>query len=470
MSRTAREVVELYNIVVWNERNFALADELIGDSVVRYDVGYAHTPSAMSKPSIASRTPGACSTSSASTSTSSSPGRLRIRDNRVRVPDEAQGRYRDNDFDHGDLPGRRRAHHRGLELWPQARRLAVTDRVLDEVGYYLLAGAGGEGPATLMDEARRGEELGFGTAFISERWNVKEASSLVGAACAVTTRMQIATAATNHNTRHPLITGSWATTMHRLSGGRFTLGIGRGVAAMYAAFGVPSVTTAQMEDFAQVMRRLWNGEVIFNHDGPIGKYQVLFLDPDFKENIRLALVAFGPNTLALGGRAFDDVILHTYFTPDTLQRCVKTVKDAAEKADRDPDSVRVWSCFATVGDHLPEELRLKKTVARLATYLQGYGDLVVRTNNWDPTVLQRFREDSVVTSIPGGIDHKATPEQIEHIATLIPDEWLEPSATGSAQQCVDRVRKEFDYGADAVIMHGATPDELEPIIDAYRAS
>jgi probable F420-dependent oxidoreductase len=249
--------------------------------------------------------------------------------------------------------------------------LVVTERVLDEVGYYLLAGAGGEGPATLMDEARRGEELGFGTAFISERWNAKDASSLVGAACAVTNRMQIATAATNHNTRHPLITGSWATTMHRLSGGRFTLGIGRGVAAMYGAFGIPAVTTAQMEDFAQVMRRLWRGEVIFNHDGPIGKYQVLFLDPDFKENIRLALVAFGPNTLALGGRAFDDVILHTYFTPETLQRCVKTVKVSAEKAGRDPDSVRVWSCFATVGDHLPEELRLKKTVARLATYLQA---------------------------------------------------------------------------------------------------
>jgi probable F420-dependent oxidoreductase len=239
---------------------------------------------------------------------------------------------------------------------------------------------------------------------------------------------------------------------------------------MYAAFGIPPVTTAQMEDFAQVMRRLWNGEVIFNHDGPIGKYQVLFLDPDFKEDIRLAVVAFGPQTLALGGRAFDDVILHTYFTPETLQRCVKTVKDAAEKAGRDPDSVRVWSCFATVGDHLPEELRLKKTVARLATYLQGYGDLLVTTNNWDPAVLQRFREDAVVTSIPGGIDHKATAEQIAHIATLIPDEWLEPSATGSAAQCVDRIRKEFDYGADALIMHGATPDELAPVVAAYRGN
>jgi hypothetical protein len=94
---------------------------------------------------------------------------------------------------------------------------------------------------------------------------------------------------------------------------------------------------------------------------------------------------------------------------------------------------------------------------------------MVTTNDWDPAVLQRFREDSVVTSIPGGIGHKATPEQIEHIATLIPDEWLEPSATGPTQQCVDRVEKEFDYGADAVIMHGATPDELEPIVAAYRA-
>lgn len=341
-------------------------------------------------------------------------------------------------------------------------------RTLDELGFYLLAGAGGDGPATLMDEARHGETLGLGTAFISERWNIKESASLAGAACAVTTRMQVATAATNHNTRHPLITASWATTLHRLSAGRFTLGIGRGIAAVYAAFGVPGVTTAQMEDFARVMRRLWRGEVIVNHDGPIGSYPILVLDPDFDEDIRLALVAFGPRTLALGGRLFDDVILHTFFTPETLTRCVRMVKDSAERAGRDPDAVRVWSCLATVGDHLPEELRLKKTVARLATYLQGYGDLMVKTNDWDPAVLQRFRADPVVGSIGGGIDHKASADQIEHIATLIPDSWLDPAATGSPQRCVRRVRDEFGYGADAVILHGATPHELEPIVAEYR--
>ena len=43
MTRTAREVVELYNLVVWNERDFALADELLGDTVIRHEVGEAQT-------------------------------------------------------------------------------------------------------------------------------------------------------------------------------------------------------------------------------------------------------------------------------------------------------------------------------------------------------------------------------------------------------------------------------------------
>ena len=43
MTRSAREVVKLYNCVVWNERDFALADDLMGDSVIRHDVGEAHT-------------------------------------------------------------------------------------------------------------------------------------------------------------------------------------------------------------------------------------------------------------------------------------------------------------------------------------------------------------------------------------------------------------------------------------------
>ena len=41
--RTAREVVELYNLVVWNERDLELAGELLGENVVRHEVGRTHT-------------------------------------------------------------------------------------------------------------------------------------------------------------------------------------------------------------------------------------------------------------------------------------------------------------------------------------------------------------------------------------------------------------------------------------------
>ena len=43
VTRTAREVVELYNYRVWNERDTALAGELFGDSVVRHGVGGSRT-------------------------------------------------------------------------------------------------------------------------------------------------------------------------------------------------------------------------------------------------------------------------------------------------------------------------------------------------------------------------------------------------------------------------------------------
>jgi probable F420-dependent oxidoreductase len=257
-------------------------------------------------------------------------------------------------------------------------------------------------------------------------------------------------------------------TMHRLTEGRFALGLGRGIKPMFDAYGLPSIKTAEIEDFVGLMRRIWRGEIVAGHDGPAGKYPLLTMGPAYDEHIPMVLTAFGPNSLALGGRAFDAVVLHTFFTDETTARCVGAVKKAAEEAGRDPASVRVWSCFATIGDHLPEDLRLKKTVGRMATYLQAYGDLMVKTNGWDPSVLQRFREDSFVAGFRGALDTTATTEELEHVATLIPDAWLAPSATGTNERCVSQIQAQFDLGCDGVILHGASPAELEPIITTYR--
>jgi probable F420-dependent oxidoreductase len=348
--------------------------------------------------------------------------------------------------------------------------MTVTDaQPHPELGFYALAGQP-DSSRDLLEEVRDAEALGLGTGFISERYNLKEAATLCGAAGAVSERIKIQTATTNHNTRHPMVTAGIARTMQDLTGGRFVLGIGRGIPAMQDAFGMSRITTAQMEDFVGIMRRLFRGEAVLGHDGPAGSWPVLHLDRELDEHLPMGLVAFGPESLKLGGRCFDEVVLHTFFTDETTERAVRTVKEAAEQAGRDPGDVIVWSCFATIGDHLPEPLRLKKSVGRLATYLQGYGDLMVRTNGWDPAVLERFRADPLVAGIGGPIDGVATTEQLEHIATLLPEEWLAPSASGSPEQCAAAVRGQLALGCDAVILHGATPSQLEPVVEAYRTS
>ena len=336
-----------------------------------------------------------------------------------------------------------------------------------ELGFYTLAGHSGT-PRDLIAECHAAEALGLGTAFISERFNTKDATALSGAAGAVSTTLGIATAATNHNTRHPLVTATFAMTMHRLTEGRFALGLGRGFDALFDIMGLPHITMAQMADAIDLYRRLWRGEMVFGHDGPAGNYPMLCLDPSFNEEIPVMLTAIGERTLEFAGSLADGVILHTFFADDALERSVAAVRRGAEQAGRDPASVRIWSVLATVGDHLDEELRLKKLVGRLATYLQGYGDLLVSVNNWDPQVLARFRADEVVGSIGGAIDAVATLEQLEHIAKLFPGEWLQAAATGTAEQCAQRVLAQFDLGADGVILHGATPTELDPVVRAYR--
>ena len=337
-----------------------------------------------------------------------------------------------------------------------------------ELGFYGLAGQP-KSSRDVLAEVREGEALGLGTVFISERYNKKEAGALCGAAAAASESITISLAVTNHNTRHPLVTAGIAYTMQSLTGGRFVLGIGRGTPLLQQIMGVPEITTAEMEDFAGIMRRLFRGEMVANHDGPAGRYPLLLLDPELDEHLPMNIGGYNPNTLRLGGRCFDEVILHTFLSDETTTRCVDTVKSAAEQAGRDPDEVRVWSCFATVSDEVPYEQRLMKTVGRMASYLQVYGDVLVRANRWDPAVLERFRADEVVTKYRyTALDHTGTTEVLEHVAALIPDEWLAPSATGSPAQCAAAVRHQLELGCDGVIMHGATPDELAPVVEAYR--
>ncbi|WP_241385662.1 TIGR03857 family LLM class F420-dependent oxidoreductase [Rhodococcus sp. CH91] len=336
-----------------------------------------------------------------------------------------------------------------------------------ELGFYGLAGHA-EDPRELLDELVVAERIGLGSVFLSERFDTKDAAVLAGAAAATTRTLGIGTAATNPHTRHPLVSATMATTLHRMSRGRYALGLGRGFDLLFDLMGLERVTSARLEDTVGLLRTMWSGGAVVDHRGAAGTFPYLRRTADGADTIPILMVALGDRTLETAGRLADGVVLHTFFTDDTLARAARTVRRAADEAGRDPCSVRIWSVLATVTDALPEEARLRRLTGRLATYLQGYGDVLIRANGWDPQVLGRFRDDPAVRDQTGPIDAAPVPV-LEHMESLLPGEWLATSATGSAERCAARIADQFAAGADSVILHGSAPAELAPVVAAWRS-
>ena len=221
-----------------------------------------------------------------------------------------------------------------------------------------------------------------------------------------------------------------------------------------------------MEDTVGVLRRLWRGETVVNHSGPSGQYAALRQSPKFDFEIPVMLAALGEETMRWGGGVFDGVMLHTFFSDEALARCVAAVRDGAAKAGKDPSRVRVWSVLATMCD-LPEDKKLPYLVGRMATYLQGYGESLVKINGWDPKVLERFREHPDIKGRTTAVDSVNDPTELVRIAEAIPQEWLACAAIGNAAECAARINDQFAAGADGVILHCSTPEELEPVLNAY---
>ena len=134
----------------------------------------------------------------------------------------------------------------------------TTDATFPELSCYLLPGHS-QTPADAIEQARAAEAAGLGRVWLSERYDVKEAGVICSAALTVTERLRVATAATNLHTRHPLLLASMCSSLHYLSGGRFELGIARGVGVRNQMMGLEPVTNAKLEEGIALLRKLWKG-------------------------------------------------------------------------------------------------------------------------------------------------------------------------------------------------------------------
>jgi len=337
-----------------------------------------------------------------------------------------------------------------------------------ELSCYLLPGHTTK-PADAIEEAKQAEALGLGKVWLSERFDVKDAGVICSAALAVTKDLHVATAGTNIHTRHPMVLATMCSSLHHMSNGRFELGLARGVAIRNQLMGLKNVSNAQLVEGIGLLRKLWHGEKIIGHEGLMGNLPYISMGDWMNADIPIHFVGFGPKSIRFAGEHFDSVHLHTFVTDHGLRRAKKFIQEGAEKAGRNAENIKLHSVFATALN-FSEEDYLTKLVARMATYMQapGYIEMLIELNEWDPEVLTAFRANALVSSISGGIDSIATLEQLSKISELIPKEWL-PAATGNAESCAQAWENQFNNGADGVVIHGSTPSEFAPIVEAYAA-
>jgi len=204
----------------------------------------------------------------------------------------------------------------------------------------------------VAESSRRLESLGFDYVTVGEHvaFHRPASNAFVSLAIAAgaTSRIGLVSGITLLPLYPAALAAKMAGELARLSGGRFSLGVGAGgeFAAEFEACGVPvGQRHARTDEALIVMRRLWQEEhVTFE-----GRFTTI-------HDLTLAPRPPSPPDVWVGGRgeramrraaAQGDVWMPYLYSPRRLRESVETVTAAAEQAGRDPASIGV-AIYVTV--------------------------------------------------------------------------------------------------------------------------
>ncbi len=192
-------------------------------------------------------------------------------------------------------------------------------------------------PARAVALTRQAEAAGFGYGWVFDShvlW--LEPYPLLTMMALNTQRMRLGTCVTNPAVRDPTVTASLLATLNIISGGRMLLGIGRGDSSR-RVLGKKPTTLANMEQAIRDIRALAGGQAT-EYAGE--QVRLSWAEPESPLPVWVA--AYGPKALALAGRVADGVILQ-FADPHLISWCMGFVREAAEAAGRDPDTIKVMA-------------------------------------------------------------------------------------------------------------------------------
>jgi len=241
-------------------------------------------------------------------------------------------------------------------------------------------------------------------------------------------------------------------TVNQISGGRAVLGVGRG-AATTRLLGERILTTPELEEYVRALRALLAGDEVAWRGK---RLQLGWID----RAAPVILAAYGPRTLRLAGRCADGVLIASAVGGQVLRAAIKTVRDGAVEAGRDPGALAIWVMGrASVGDDTDEALSdLKAILAGAGRQLDERDpDL---SDDLRPAVAElkkRYAEADHV--IPGGANDALIEELglVDYLAGRF-------AIAGTAAQCRHQLQELADLGVDCVFLNGAMRNEERMIV------
>ena len=187
--------------------------------------------------------------------------------------------------------------------------------------------------------AREAERLGYTDAWSFEVDGIDCFTPL--AAVALATRMRVGTAIANVYTRGPAALTASVAGLAELAPGRFCLGIGAGSQPIVETWngGRFERPATRVREMAQILRRALAGErVVFR--GETLSVDGFRLTRPPAEPVPIHIAALRPGMLRVAGEVGDGAIIN-WLAADDVPRSVEVVREAAQKAGRDPDSVEI---------------------------------------------------------------------------------------------------------------------------------